>query len=93
MGSPVGLISLVDYLFSLLYLLIIVRVLLSWVPGALDHPAGYAIYRLTNPILEPVRRLIPPLGGLDISPLIAIVLLGVLKRVVVKLLIALVVGP
>lgn len=82
-----GLISLVDYLFKLLYLLIVVRILLSWVPRALDHPAGQAIHRLTSPILDPLRRVIPPVGGLDISPLIAILLLDVVRRVVMELLI------
>lgn len=87
-----GLISLVDYLFKLLYLLIVVRILLSWVPGALDHPAGQAIRRLTSPILDPLRRVIPPVGGLDISPLIAILLLDVVRRVVMELLINLLFG-
>ena len=87
-----GLISLVDYLFKLLYLLIVVRILLSWVPGALYHPAGQAIHRLTSPILDPLRRVIPSIGGLDISPLIAILLLNVVRGVVVKLLIKLLFG-
>ena len=87
-----GLISLVDYLFKLLYLLIVVRILLSWVPGALYHPAGQAIHRLTSPILDPLRRVIPSIGGLDISPLIAILLLDVVRGVVVKLLIKLLFG-
>ena len=87
-----GLISLVEYLFKLVYLLLVVRVLLSWVPGALDHPAGQAIHRLTNPILDPLRRVIPPIGGLDISPLVAILLLDVVRRVVRELLINLLFG-
>ena len=87
-----GLISLVEYLFKLVYLLLVVRVLLSWVPGALDHPAGQAIHRLTSPILDPLRRVIPSIGGLDISPLVAILLLDVVRRVVRELLINLLFG-
>ena len=67
MTSGVVLINVVDYVFLFLYLALLVRVVLSWVPGALDSSAGYAIYRITNPILNPLRRLIPPVGGLDLS--------------------------
>lgn len=76
------LIDLVDILFRLLYIALLLRVVLSWVPGALDHPAGYAIDRLTRPMLEPLRRVIPAVGGLDISPFVAFLLLGVAQRIV-----------
>jgi YggT family protein len=43
------------------------------------------IYQATEPILSPIRRVIPPTGGLDWAPLIAMLVLGVLLRVVVRL--------
>lgn len=86
------LIDLVDIVFMVLYVVIVASVVLSWIPGALDHPAGYAVYKLSRPLLEPIRRLLPPMGGLDLSPLIAILLLEVIHRVVGEMLSSLVVG-
>ena len=89
MTSGVVLINVVHYVFLFLYLALLVRVFLSWVPGALDSSAGYAIYRITNPILNPLRRLIPPVGGLDLTPFIAFLLLGAVQRIVREALIGL----
>ncbi len=72
----------------LLELLIIARVLLSWVdrnPYS-DNFLKRTLVMLTDPLLEPLRRLIPPVGGtLDVSPIAAIVLLEMLQKVVWEL--------
>ena len=64
--------------------LIIGSVLISWLGQGARHPVIPLIYQLTEPVLAPIRRILPPLGGLDLSPLVAligiqflIVLLGV----------------
>ena len=44
---------------------------------------NYALYRLTEPVLGPIRRLLPDLGGLDISPIIAIIILYFIRYLVV----------
>ena len=68
--------------FQTVYVLLIVRVILSWVPGVdLSHPAVRFVYRVTAPILAPIRRLMPPIGGLDFSAWVAILLLSVVQRV------------
>lgn len=54
---------------------IFVRVILSWVSQGGYNPAIAILHTLTEPVLRPFRRLIPPLGGLDISPVLAIILL------------------
>ncbi|NLF10889.1 MAG: YggT family protein, partial [Anaerolineaceae bacterium] len=47
------------------------------------------LYRLTDPVLEPLRRLIPPIGGmLDITPIVAMILLEVVRQVIVRLLLS-----
>lgn len=89
MTSTVVLINVVGYFFLFLYLALLLRVILSWVPGALDTSVGYVIYRITNPILDPLRRVIPPVGGLDITPFIAFLLLGAVQRIVRQVLIGL----
>jgi YggT family protein len=86
-----AMITLVDRAVQLLTLLVLVRVLLSWVPSVdHGHPLIGLIVRITDPILLPVRRLLPPVGGLDLSPWIAVLLLSfagqLLHQVLVSLL-------
>lgn len=86
--AAVDLVALVNLLFQVFYILLVLRVLLSWVPG-IDprHPAAQIVDRLTSPVLTPIRRALPPVGGLDLSPLVAFLLLAVVQRLVVGLLI------
>jgi YggT family protein len=80
-------IALIRLLFQAFYVLLIIRVVLSWVPGvAQDHPAVNLVFRVTSPILTPIRRIMPPMGGLDLSPLVAILLLTVVQTLVLNLL-------
>lgn len=79
-------VAVVQLLFRIVYLLLIVRVILSWVPGVnYYHPAVHFVYRVTSPILDPIRRLTPSAGGLDLSPLVAILLLELVQRVLIEL--------
>jgi YggT family protein len=70
-----------NFLFGALSILILIRVLMSWIPN-LDpyNPIVRLIHQLTDPILEPARRLIPPIGGLDLSPLIVLLLIDFVIR-------------
>lgn len=65
---------------------IIIRVLLSWIPN-LDqgNPLVQLLNQITEPILGPARRIIPPIGGLDISPIVVILALQFLERMLVGL--------
>ncbi|MGK7296444.1 MAG: YggT family protein [Candidatus Wenzhouxiangella sp. M2_3B_020] len=69
----VAAIRLVRMLLVMYMVLIIAEVILSWVGGAMRHPIIPLIYQLTRPVLEPIRRVVPSIGGLDLSPLIAII--------------------
>ena len=62
--------------------LIIVRVILSWVSTGGYNPAVAIIFTLTDPVLRPIRRIIPVMGGFDLSPIFAIILVGALVRLV-----------
>lgn len=82
-----ALVTLVDLLFQAFYVLLLVRVIMSWVPGVDSrHPVVQFVHRMTSPVLNPIRRAVPPVGGLDMSPLVAILLLIVVNRLVVGLL-------
>jgi len=69
----IGLFRLVRMLLVMYMVLIIAEVILSWVGGAMRHPIIPLIYQLTRPVLGPIRRVVPTLAGLDLSPLIAII--------------------
>ena len=83
-----NIVSIVDLIFKALSLLIFIRVLLSWIPHNPYHGVVQFIYRVTEPILRPIQGIVPPsrMGGLDISPIIALFLLSLLKGAVYNLL-------
>ncbi|MDT8437650.1 MAG: YggT family protein [Wenzhouxiangellaceae bacterium] len=64
---------LLRMLLVMYMVLIIAEVILSWVGGGVRHPIIPLIYQLTQPVLTPIRRVLPSLGGLDLSPLVAII--------------------
>lgn len=76
---PIALTALLDLVIltvRLFVFAIIVRIILSWLStGGAYNPAVSVIDALTEPVLRPFRRFIPPVGGLDISPVFAIILL------------------
>jgi YggT family protein len=77
--------NFIDFVFTLLNLAMLARVLLSWVRVSPYHPAVEFLYRITEPILAPLRRVIPPVGMVDISPVIALLLLQIVQQVLVAI--------
>jgi YggT family protein len=57
------------------FVLIIARVLVSWIAAQSRHPLIPLIYQLTEPVLRPISRLLPPIGGIDLSPLVVLIAL------------------
>ena len=78
--------AFIDVLSSALTLVIFARVLLSWVPARLPWGLNDFIYSVTEPILAPLRRAVPLAAGLDISPLIALVLIQAVAAILLRLL-------
>jgi len=71
--------------FQLLQLMLIVRILLTWFPNIDWWKQPYKFLReTTDPILEPFRKIIPPFGGIDFSPMVLFFVLGILERVVLS---------
>ncbi|NJN46026.1 MAG: YggT family protein [Candidatus Competibacteraceae bacterium] len=68
-----ALIELIYLLLNVYIWAVIIQAILSWVNIDFRHPAVYLLHQLTEPVLRPVRRLLPPMGGLDLSPMIVIV--------------------
>ena len=78
--------QVLDVVLTVLYWMIIVRALLSWVSPDPYNPIVQFLQAITEPILAPVRRLLPPAfrWGLDISPIIAILAVMFLKAFLVR---------
>ncbi len=74
--------SLVQFLIQILTFTIIGRALLSWFDPGFNTAIGRIIYDITEPIVGPIRRVMPSLGMFDISPIIALLLLQLLNRVI-----------
>ncbi len=82
------LITLINYLSLAFSLLLIAYVILSYFMDPY-HPIRNTVDRMVNPILNPIRRLLPQTGMLDFSPLVAIILVQVLEYILTRLLISL----
>ena len=76
--------NFVNILFTVLYVAIFLRILMSWVPIPQDHPIARVLIEITDPILQPLKRVIPPIGMFDISPMVALILLQFLQQVLVS---------
>ncbi|GGC80763.1 membrane protein [Thalassobacillus devorans] len=55
---------------------LIIYIFMSWFPGARESKFGQFLAKICEPFLEPFRRIIPPLGMIDISPIVAILVLN-----------------
>ncbi|MDX1605443.1 MAG: YggT family protein, partial [Candidatus Competibacterales bacterium] len=62
---------------------IIIRALMSWVNPDPRQPVVVLVYQLTEPLLRPARGLIPPLSGLDLSPIAVLILLQLTKMLLI----------
>jgi YggT family protein len=75
--------ELLGTLLNIFLFTIIVQVVLSWLAPRTYHPVTALLYQLNEPLLAPARRLIPPISGLDLSPLLVIVAIQLLKMLLV----------
>lgn len=71
---------------SVLSLLIIIRIVSSWVPFIRENRFMWTLFSLTEPIMAPFRQIIPPIGMFDLSPIILIFLLNIVKTAIGSLL-------
>ena len=81
------LIDVVHAISVALTVLIIARAVLSWVNPSPYNPVVRWVYRLTEPMLGPIQSVLPAPGGIDFSPLVAILLIQLLEQLITRLLI------
>ncbi|MFC1751998.1 YggT family protein [Thermoproteota archaeon] len=77
-----------DFVFQAAYLLIIIRVILSWIPHDPNNRLIQILYEITDPVLRPFQQLLPPsrTSGLDVSPILAIIAIGIVRKVIFHIL-------
>lgn len=80
------LIRVVQLIFEVYSFILLARVLLSWVQVDPYNPIVRVLHQLTEPVLAPIRRLLPQTGPMDFSPIVAFVALIILERLVISLL-------
>ena len=79
--------NLVNWIFTALTFLVIGRALLSWFDPGMRTSIGQMLYQVTEPMLAPIRSFMPRTGALDLSPIILLVVLQILRRLIVQALV------
>lgn len=76
--------ELIAAIFQIFYIILFARIILSWVIQATRNPVVMSIYQithqLTEPLLAPIRNILPPMGGFDFSPLVLLFILSALQQ-------------
>jgi len=72
----------IQLFFTALWLVVIARVLLSWVNPRFEGPVGRFLFETTEPLLVPIRRVLPQTGTFDLAPLVLMLVLGFVVRLV-----------
>ena len=77
-------ISLVNLVVNVFTLLIIGRALLSWFDPGFQSPVGRLLHQVTEPIIAPIRQVVPSLGMFDISPIVALLLIRLIGQLITQ---------
>nr|BFD45014.1 YggT family protein [Pseudomonas sp. FFPRI_1] len=75
--APIGIFAL---LLKIWFFAMIISVILSWVAPGSQSPGAELAYQISEPFLAPFRRIVPNLGGLDISPILAFIVIQLLQQ-------------
>lgn len=77
-----GAIKVLSLVVTIYFFAIIAMIVISWLAPGNPHPAIQIIHQITEPIMAPFRGLLPPMGGLDLSPILVFLVLNVIQIVV-----------
>ena len=83
-------VGIISWAEQIIEILIIARVLISWIGHNQFNPLIQHLYRLTDPILNPFQNIVPPekIGGIDISPIFALFAVQLVARLLIQLLLS-----
>ena len=77
-----GLIGIMGLLLKIYFFALLAAIILSWISPGGGNPAVYLLLQITEPVMAPVRKLLPSMGGLDFSPILVFIGINVLEIVV-----------
>jgi len=72
-------IGVLGLLINIYFFALLAMIIVSWVAAGSRHPAILLLWQITEPVMAPFRRVLPPLGGLDLSPILVFILINVLQ--------------
>jgi len=77
---------ILNFVVSAYTIVIVFRVILSWIQIPSLYPVAVIVYKLTEPLLKPIRKYVPPhkMGGLDVSPMILLIILMFINSFVIR---------
>ncbi|MEM0286300.1 MAG: YggT family protein [Candidatus Methanomethyliaceae archaeon] len=75
-----SIVQVIDLFLTIYIWIIIARAIISWINPYPYHPIVNFLYKITEPILSPLRKIIPPIGGIDFTPIIVILGIYFLKN-------------
>ncbi len=78
-------VEIVGLVFTLLWIVVLADVIVSWVLDPF-HPVRRFLDSIVQPMLVPIRRIIPPVSGMDLSPWVLLIVLNIARRLVVGVL-------
>jgi YggT family protein len=81
-----AIVRILDFVFSVYTIVIFARIILSWIQIPSLYQVAVFVYKLTEPLLKPIRKYVPPykMGGLDLSPMILLIILMFIKSFVIR---------
>ncbi|PYR32436.1 MAG: hypothetical protein DMF90_23595 [Acidobacteria bacterium] len=74
--------NLLDVLIDAYSVVILLAVVMSWLRQGSGNPFARFVYSLTEPVLEPIRRMLPEIGGLDLSPMVLLLVLRAIRGLI-----------
>ncbi|MBT4520380.1 MAG: YggT family protein [Halieaceae bacterium] len=74
-----SILGLVGMLVNIYFFALLAMIILSWVAPGSRHPAIYLLHQITEPVMAPVRRMLPPMGGMDFSPILIFILINIIQ--------------
>jgi YggT family protein len=79
-----SILSVFGVMINLVFYALLGMIILSWLAPGAPHPGAELLYELSEPFLSPFRRIVPDLGGLDLSPILLFVVINILEAIVIR---------
>lgn len=74
-----SLLGIAAYLVKIYFFALLAMIILSWVAPGGNNPALFLLYQITEPVMAPFRKILPSMGGLDLSPILVFILINVIQ--------------